>query len=166
MRRTRMAPGLVLGALTVLTACSAPDVAAPHPPVGAAALPAATSTTTPPPPATPCAAGVDACVSLSARQAWLLRDGAVRFGPVPIMPGKPSGPTPTGTFRVQWKDRDHHSKEFDAPMPDSVFFAPGGIAFHAGSLQTPSNGCIHLADADARRFFDELAVGAVVQVVP
>lgn len=34
------------------------------------------------------------------------------------------------------------------PMPYSVFFAPGGIAFHEGSLTEDSHGCVRLA-ADA-----------------
>jgi lipoprotein-anchoring transpeptidase ErfK/SrfK len=49
-------------------------------------------------------------------------------------------------------------------MPNSVFFAAGGIAFHAGSLTSPSHGCVHLSDADSAIFFDSLAVGATVQV--
>ncbi|MDT7666305.1 MAG: hypothetical protein QOD04_5861, partial [Pseudonocardiales bacterium] len=57
-------------------------------------------------------------------------------------------------------------REFDdAPMPWSVFFAAGGIAFHTGSLRAQSSGCIHLSDATAKRFFGNLTVGDVVQVL-
>jgi len=87
-------------------------------------------------------------------------------GPVPITSGKSGERTPTGTHRVLWKDKDHLSREFDdAPMPYSVFFAAGGIAFHTGSLRAQSSGCIHLADSTAKRFFANLAVGDVVQVL-
>ncbi|RZS44384.1 lipoprotein-anchoring transpeptidase ErfK/SrfK [Herbihabitans rhizosphaerae] len=113
----------------------------------------------------PCTADASACIDLSANRAWLLTDGKVTYGPVPITHGRPGWRTPPGTFRVQWKNIDHKSREFDnAPMPYSVFFN-GGIAFHAGSLRQLSHGCIHLSTAAAKAFF-VLPVGAVVQVVP
>ena len=112
----------------------------------------------------PCAATVDACVDLSARKAWLLRDGEVVYGPVQIMPGMPNHPTPVGTFRVSSKVKDYHSREFDAPMPNSVFFQPG-IAFHQGSLSKYSHGCIHLSTGASQKFFSTLSPGDTVQVV-
>jgi lipoprotein-anchoring transpeptidase ErfK/SrfK len=128
------------------------------------------TTTTPKPPAppsegTPCRADVAACIDLSANQSWLLKDGKVVYGPVPITHGRPGWLTPAGTFRVGWKDIDHKSRQFNnAPMPYSVFFN-GGIAFHAGSLSVKSHGCIHLSNAAAKQYYNSLAVGAVVQVV-
>ncbi|GDY29932.1 L,D-transpeptidase [Gandjariella thermophila] len=114
----------------------------------------------------PCSATARACVDLSANQAWLLKDGNVVYGPVPITSGKPGHRTPPGTYRVQWKDKDHRSSEFNnAPMPYSVFFY-SGMAFHAGSLNAQSHGCIHLSTAAAKTFFNVLAVGDVVQIVP
>jgi lipoprotein-anchoring transpeptidase ErfK/SrfK len=65
---------------------------------------------------------------------------------------------------VEWKNRDHVSGESGAPMPYAVFFAPGGIAFHEGSLQTNSAGCVRLAHREAVAFFDYLQVGDEVQV--
>lgn len=120
----------------------------------------------PPPPAgVPCDAGVDACIDLSANQSWLLKDGAVTYGPVPITSGRAGHRTPTGTFNVGWKDIDHLSSEFNnAPMPYSVFFN-GGIAFHQGSLSVESHGCIHLSRAAAETYYNALSVGAKVQVV-
>jgi hypothetical protein len=120
----------------------------------------------PPPPAgVPCGAGVDACIDLSANKSWLLADGKVTYGPVPITHGRPGHETPPGTFHVGWKDIDHLSSEFDnAPMPFSVFFN-GGIAFHQGSLSDLSHGCIHLSYAAAEAYYNALAVGDTVQVV-
>lgn len=119
----------------------------------------------PPPKGVPCGAGSDACVDLSANQAWLLAGGKVAVGPVPITHGRPGYETPPGTFNVQWKDIDHLSREFDnAPMPYSVFFN-GGIAFHEGSLYDLSHGCVHLSGSAAQAFYNGLAVGDVVQVV-
>lgn len=105
-----------------------------------------------------------ACVDLDAQRAWLQRDGAVSYGPVPIQGGSRSAPTPTGTFTVLWKDRDHVSGEFGVPMPYAVFFAAGGIAFHQGSLTDPSHGCIHLAEPHAAVFFARLQPSDIVVV--
>jgi lipoprotein-anchoring transpeptidase ErfK/SrfK len=50
-------------------------------------------------------------------------------------------------------------------MPWSVFFEDGGIAFHSGSPQRSSAGCIHLDPADAEAWFNYLQIGDMVQVV-
>ncbi|GAB2743646.1 L,D-transpeptidase [Salinifilum aidingensis] len=114
----------------------------------------------------PCEPSARACVDLATQQAWLQQDGSTTYGPVPLTSGKPGAETPPGTFRVQWKDADHHSGEFDAPMPNSVFFTTTGIAFHEGSLQERSNGCLHLSTTASQRFFDGLQPGDEVQVLP
>lgn len=116
-------------------------------------------------PGTPCTVTAKACADLAAKQAWLISDGKVTRGPVRMMPGDPSDPTPVGTFAVQWKD-PHHVSDMPnhAPMPNSVFFAAGGVAFHEGSLTNPSAGCVHLSKADAQTWFDTLQVGDEVQV--
>jgi hypothetical protein len=104
-------------------------------------------------------------VSLSTKQAWLMTNGVVTLGPVPITHGGTTNPTPTGTWPVAWKDEVHTSSIYGDPMPFSVFFAPGGIAFHEGRLDEDSHGCIRLTMADAQTFFASLPVGAMVQVV-
>lgn len=116
---------------------------------------------------TPCEPSAKACVSLSSGQAWLTDNGRATYGAVPLSAGKPDAPTPTGVFHVSSKDADHHSREFDnAPMPNAVFFAPGGVAFHEGSLDKQSNGCVHLSTTASKRFFDDLNPGDEVQVLP
>lgn len=135
----------------------------------AVGLPPAVAPARPAPPAkpagVPCAATGRACIDLAHNKAWLLRNGIVEYGPVPITSGKSGYRTPVGTFRVLSKERLHLSRAFDnAPMPYSVFFVPG-IAFHQGSLSVPSHGCIHLSEAAAIRFFGSLAHGDVVQAV-
>ena len=114
---------------------------------------------------TPCTVTARACVDLAANKAWLIDDGEITTGPVGISHGGQGKETPTGTFDVQWKDKDHKSAEFNnAPMPYSVFFAPGGIAFHEGNPKNPSAGCVHLSHDDAVTFYDALEVGDEVQV--
>jgi lipoprotein-anchoring transpeptidase ErfK/SrfK len=114
---------------------------------------------------TPCTAVARACVDLDENEAWLIgADGEIERGPVDISPGGEGKETPTGDFRVLWKHQDHWSREYDAPMPWSVFYAPGGIAFHQGSLESSSGGCVRLDPGDAEAFFSYLQVGDVVQV--
>ncbi|AXB46467.1 L,D-transpeptidase [Amycolatopsis albispora] len=112
----------------------------------------------------PCSISSGACVDLSAKKTWILRDGQVAYGPVPITAGKKGYPTPVGTFSVTSKVKNYHSRQFDAPMPNSVFFVPG-IAFHTGSLSQQSHGCIHLSAKASAKYFSTLKVGDPVQVV-
>jgi hypothetical protein len=46
----------------------------------------------------------------------------------------------------------------------AVFFAEGGIAFHEGSLDRPSAGCVRLGHADAVEFYNVLQLDDRVQV--
>ncbi|MGI8816680.1 MAG: L,D-transpeptidase [Pseudonocardia sp.] len=120
---------------------------------------------------TPCTTSARACVDLDDQRAWLAKDGKIIGGPVPISSGGQGKETPLGTFHVLYKDKDHASNEFPlpngqpAPMPNSVFFEPGGIAFHGGSPDRASAGCIHVPLADSVTFFNTLNVGDEVQVV-
>jgi L,D-transpeptidase catalytic domain len=115
-----------------------------------------------------CPAAAVACVDLARHITWLQSDGKVSFGPVQMEPGKPgSGPhaTPTGTFQVQWKaGPDFMSDIYNEPMPWATFFAPGGVAFHGGSLTHWSHGCVHLTVANAHYYQEHLPIGAEVVV--
>jgi hypothetical protein len=115
-----------------------------------------------------CPAAAVACVDLTRHLTWLQSDGKVSFGPVRMEPGKPgSGPhaTPTGAFQVSWKaGPDFVSDIYNEPMPWATFFAPGGVAFHGGSLTQWSHGCVHLTVANAHYYNEHLPVGAEVVV--
>jgi hypothetical protein len=50
-------------------------------------------------------------------------------------------------------------------MPNSVFFEPGGIAFHGGDPTRASAGCVHVPAPNDAIFFNTLSVGDEVQVV-
>lgn len=114
-----------------------------------------------------CPATAAACVDLAGHLTWLQSGGQISYGPVRMEPGPPGSPhaTPRGTFHVLWKGgRDVISNEYGEPMPWAVFYAPGGIAFHGGSLTVPSHGCVHLTIASARYYHDHLPIGAEVVV--
>jgi L,D-transpeptidase catalytic domain len=114
-----------------------------------------------------CPAAATACVDLNDHLTWLQSEGHITYGPVSMEPG-PSGTrqaTPRGTFHVQWRaGANYISTEYHVPIPYAVFFAPGGVAFHGGSLDTPSHGCVHLDIGSARYYHDHLPTGAEVVV--
>ena len=168
MRFRRALTGLsTLVVAAVLTACSAGQTADVRLAAGTPS-PSTSETSTPKPsvaPGVPCTITAKACVSLSEKQAWLLDDGKIVYGPVKIMPGKKGSTTPVGTWHVLYKEKMHLSREFDnAPMPNSVFFY-NGVAFHQGSLSKYSNGCVHLSAGASLKFFSSLDKGDEVQVV-
>ena len=114
-----------------------------------------------------CPAAAAACVDLTEHLTWLQAGGKVSFGPVRMEPGPPGTPhaTPRGTFQVSWKAGPNFvSNIYGDPMPWAVFFAPGGIAFHGGSLTTSSHGCVHLTVPNARYYNAHLPIGAEVVV--
>ena len=114
-----------------------------------------------------CPATATACVDLTRHVTWLQSAGRVSFGPVWMEPGPPGSAhaTPRGTFQVAWKaGPDYISNIYHDPMPWAVFFAPGGIAFHGGSLTVPSHGCVHLTIANAYYYNQHLGIGAKVVV--
>jgi hypothetical protein len=121
---------------------------------------------------TPCSVSAKACVDLDSQRAWLIQNGKVIRGPVKVASGGNGEETPVGhSLRVYRKEKDHVSQESrlpngqPAPMPWSVFFEDGGIAFHSGSPNRSSGGCIHLEPADAEAWFNYLQIGDQVQVV-
>ena len=112
-----------------------------------------------------CPRAATACADLSDHITWLQSDGRITYGPVAMKPGGHKDPTPRGIFHVAWKAGAHYiSTSFGVPIPYAVFFAPGGIAFHAGSLTSSSHGCIHLTMHNARYYHDHLPIGAEVAV--
>ena len=114
-----------------------------------------------------CPAAATACVDLNDHLTWLQSDGRITYGPVSMQPGPPGTQqaTPRGTFHVLWKaGANYISTEYHVPIPYAVFFAPGGVAFHGGSLTTPSHGCVHLDIGSARYYHDHLSAGAEVMV--
>lgn len=114
-----------------------------------------------------CPAAAAACVDLTRRITWLQAGGRLSFGPVRMEPGQPGSvhATPRGTFRVSWKaGPDFVSDIYHEPMPWATFFAPGGVAFHGGSLTHWSHGCVHLTVANAHYYQRHLPIGAEVVV--
>lgn len=114
---------------------------------------------------TPCPADAAVCVDINNRRTWLQKDGKVSHGPVVMSPGKPGQDTPRGTFHVTRKVKDEVSREFNnAPMPYAVYFTNQGHAFHQGTVNVESVGCVRLLAQDAPIFFNSLNVGDKVYI--
>ena len=112
-----------------------------------------------PKPASPCPPTARACVDLANNKSWLQENGHITFGPVPISSGKPGYETTKGSLSVTRKVRDEWSVPYNGPMPFAVYFTNTGEAFHEGSVDVPSHGCIHLDHDAAVKYFDTLQVG-------
>lgn len=131
-------------------------------------------------------------IDLSAQRAYLLEGGQVVLES-PISSGKPSHPTPTGSFRVQEKDPDHRSSLYgkivdsrgrtvvsdaDSGMrvpPGGRFVAApmryflrfrGPVGMHAGILPgyPASHSCVRLPRDKAVLFYQAATVGTPVTV--
>lgn len=114
-----------------------------------------------------CPPSARACLDLDNEITWLQKDGVVTYGPVKESAGAPypATATPRGSFRVLRKVKDEISYVYDnAPMPYAVYFTNNGIAFHEGSIDLWSHGCVHLTHQDAKHYFDNLNIGDEVYV--
>ncbi len=101
-------------------------------------------------------AGWHACYSRWWHQVNLYHDGRLLNSWL-VRGGAASTPTRTGKFRVYYRDIDHVSSLFDAPMPYSQFFS-GGQALHGSRLMMDpyvghSHGCVNFWTEDARQLW-------------
>lgn len=69
-----------------------------------------------------------------------------------VQGGMPTYPTPSGSFWIYWKNREHISKQWDAPMPYAMFFKDGA-ALHVGPLYGGSHGCVRISEEMAKVLF-------------
>ncbi|HEX4739184.1 MAG TPA: L,D-transpeptidase family protein [Allosphingosinicella sp.] len=105
-------------------------------------------------------------VSLPLQLAFVWRGNAL-IGVSSVSTGVAGYDTPTGTFPILEKDRDHHSNLYDdAPMPWMLRLTWDGVALHAGKVtgEPASHGCVRLPAAFAKRLFEIADVGASVTV--
>lgn len=106
-------------------------------------------------------------VSLPLQRAFVFRGDAL-VGISTVSTGEPGYDTPTGTFPILQKRRDHRSNLYDdAPMPWMQRLTWDGVALHAGQVVDgpASHGCVRLPAAFARRLFAITALGTTVTIV-
>ena len=103
-------------------------------------------------------------VSIPLQMAFVYRGDAL-VGVSSVSTGQPGYDTPTGTFNILEKDKDHKSNIYDdAPMPYMLRLTWDGVALHAGHVtgQPASHGCVRLPAAFAKKLFDITPKGATV----
>lgn len=116
-----------------------------------------------------CTTGRVLCISKESRTlAWMV-DGKVKAA-MDVRFGSQYTPTREGTFKVDFKSRDHHSTLYDTPMPYAMFFS-GGQAVHysadfaAAGYAGASHGCVNVREkAKITKVFSEVKAGDKVIV--
>ena len=134
-------------------------------------------------------------VSLSKQRAYLMLGGGEIAIDTPVSTGKAAGMTPTGSFKVQEKDANHHSNVYgnfvdrqgrvvrggvstridSAPSGTRFDGAPmkwfmrvsEGVGMHVGILPgyPASHGCVRMPTDIAMMFFKKVKVGTPVEIV-
>lgn len=110
---------------------------------------------------------VEIVVSLPLQMAYVYRGGTL-IGASTVSSGKPGHETPTGSFEILQKRREHFSNLYDnAPMPFMQRLTWDGIALHAGAIpgEPASHGCVRLPMAFARQLYAVTSLGATVHIV-
>jgi hypothetical protein len=105
-------------------------------------------------------------VSLDEQRAYVYRNG-IQIGLTTISSGKSGHETPTGTFVILQKDKDHRSSKYNsAPMPYTQRLTWDGVALHAGGLPgyPSSHGCVHLPSKFSEELFAVSPMGMTVVV--
>ena len=105
-------------------------------------------------------------VNLRARVLSVYKNG-VELGRSSILYGAPDKPTPTGTFPILEKRRDHTSNIYNAPMPHMQRLTWDGVALHGSPRLADdfaTNGCIGLPREFAALLFEVTRVGDRVVV--
>jgi peptidoglycan hydrolase-like protein with peptidoglycan-binding domain len=119
-----------------------------------------------PSPVSPGPGGKRAEVLVDRQVALLIIDNRV-FRTISVSSGKPSTPTPPGSYRVYAKIQRWWSVPFREWLPWAVPFV-GGIAFHEFAIvptYPASHGCVRQDFAVARMTYDFAEIGMPVRVV-
>jgi hypothetical protein len=109
---------------------------------------------------------VEVVVSVPLQRAYVYRGGTL-IGVTTVSTGRPGHETPTGTFEILQKRREHYSNRYNnAPMPFMQRLTWDGIALHAGQIpgRPASHGCVRLPLAFARHLFGVTQMGAAVHI--
>jgi lipoprotein-anchoring transpeptidase ErfK/SrfK len=113
------------------------------------------------------AAAVTACVNLTLQTVWVVRDGAVVFGPTVTRTGFRGHATPAGTYKINKRDLKEWSDPYEVWLPYWQRFH-GGMGFHETTTYIHnatlgSHGCVNLLRADAVKMWQLLTLGSSVR---
>jgi lipoprotein-anchoring transpeptidase ErfK/SrfK len=113
-------------------------------------------------------AGLTACVDLTQQTVWVVRDGAVVFGPTVTRTGMAGFGTPAGTYRINFRNIREWSDKYEVWLPYWQHFTLG-MGFHATTTYIHngaigSHGCVNLLAGDARTMWNLINYGTTVRV--
>ena len=93
--------------------------------------------------------------------------GGHEIGTAVILYGAESHMTPLGSFPVIEKNRDYHSRTYDAPMPYSLRMTSDGVAIHGSDIRRGSatHGCVGVPLEFASLLFARIKEGDIVHIV-
>jgi len=111
--------------------------------------------------------GLTACVDLTLQTMWVVRDGEVVFGPVPVRTGFSGYATPAGAYKIDYRNVKEWSKPYKVWLPYWQHFV-NGIGFHETTtylhdMGNGSHGCVNLLHADAVELWGLLRNGTTVK---
>jgi len=108
---------------------------------------------------------ISVVVSISKQRVYLMVDNDVAIDS-PISSGRHGRATPTGSFTVSEKDKNHVSTIYHCPM--KYFLRLSGMSFglHVGQLPgyPASHGCVRLPEQVAKLLFQTATVGTPVTI--
>ncbi|QLC24053.1 L,D-transpeptidase family protein [Parasphingopyxis algicola] len=104
-------------------------------------------------------------VDLQAERLYAYR-GGFEIGRAVILYGHDDTPTPTGSFTITEKNRDHISNLYFVPMPFMMRLTNDGIAIHGSMVEQgyASRGCVGIPDDFAELLFNEAEIGTRVLI--
>jgi ankyrin repeat protein len=104
-------------------------------------------------------------ISLTGQTAWFWKDGKIERT-FPVSTGRKKLPTPKGRFVVTDKYKEWKSTIYPAKMPYFLRLSCKDFGMHAGVVPgyPASHGCIRIPAADAKVLFEEVPVGALVEI--
>ncbi|MGI8821028.1 MAG: L,D-transpeptidase family protein [Chthoniobacterales bacterium] len=134
-------------------------------------------------------------IKLSEQKAYFYKGGEL-VGVSQLSTGREGLSTPTGTFKISQKDKEHVSSKYGdyvdaadnvvvpnvdvtkdpkppgthykgAPMPNFMRIV-GGVGMHAGYLPgyPASHGCIRMPEFMSENFFNSVSIGTPVTILP
>ena len=105
-------------------------------------------------------------VDLRTQLVSVFRNGH-EIGTAVILFGAEGNDTPIGRFPVKAMKRDYHSRNYDAPMPYSLWLTDDGVALHGSKVRwgAATHGCVGLPLPFAKLLFENSSLGEIVEII-
>jgi lipoprotein-anchoring transpeptidase ErfK/SrfK len=112
--------------------------------------------------------GTTACVDLTLQTVWVVKNGAVVFGPTVVRTGKAGYATPSGTFKIDDRSLKAWSNPYEVWLPYWQHITRGD-GFHETTTYIHntaigSHGCVNLLHSDAKTMWTTIGYGTTVKL--